>query len=344
MPGREDLPRAVWAWEGATEEWQILGEKQETGLVLAEKSRRAGGLTAASHGTQNTASSPLLHAPYSHESPELWPCLARGRLLPAVHLSGYVAADSVFAVSPRPFALGRGSRSPECPFLPCPAQALQWAGGRGAGAIKSPRSGLERWVLRGGTAGRAAFGAGTLGLARRHRWTRRVRGWNVGSGAAAPLVAPRSGLERWIWRGGTAGHAAFGAGTLGLARRHRWTRRVRGALPGGPRVWPAGADWWHSGDWEQNPSLPQGPRRLCWLFCPAMQWVVKLYLLGALLSLLSVLLGLMDSLGGLMAPQGLEQCLSGPWTEPEGSLAEGQPKILQGQATQRTNKAFGSYL
>ncbi|CAM4485790.1 unnamed protein product, partial [Lepidochelys olivacea] len=78
--------------------------------------------------------------------------------------------------------------------------------------------------------------------------------------------------------------------------------------------------------------------------CPAMQWVVKLYLLGALLSLLSVLFGLMDSLDSLMAPQGLEQCLSSPWMEPGGSLAEGQPKILQGQAKRRTNKAFGSYL
>uniref|UniRef100_A0A8C3F9D5 Uncharacterized protein n=1 Tax=Chrysemys picta bellii TaxID=8478 RepID=A0A8C3F9D5_CHRPI len=60
-----------------------------------------------------------------------------------------------------------------------------------------------------------------------------------------------------------------------------------------------------------------------------MQWVVKLYVLGALLSLLSVLFGLMDSLGSLLTPRGLEQCLSGPWTEPEGGLAEGQLKILQ---------------
>nr|XP_032632889.1 protein FAM71F1-like [Chelonoidis abingdonii] len=72
--------------------------------------------------------------------------------------SCYVAADSVFTVSSRPFALGKGSHSPKCPFLLCPA-------------LPRPSSGQEGVGYKV-----AAFGAGTLAPGLRHRWTRRVRG------------------------------------------------------------------------------------------------------------------------------------------------------------------------
>ncbi|XP_053263481.1 uncharacterized protein LOC128422887 [Podarcis raffonei] len=75
-----------------------------------------------------------------------------------------------------------------------------------------------------------------------------------------------------------------------------------------------------------------------------MQWVVKIYLLGLVLSLLSLLFGLMGFLGDLMPSHGLDPCLPGRWVESEGgSLADRAPPGLSGDDKLRTSKEIGPY-
>lgn len=77
-----------------------------------------------------------------------------------------------------------------------------------------------------------------------------------------------------------------------------------------------------------------------------MQWVVKLYLLGVLLSILSALFGLMGFLDDLLLRLrwDLQPCLPGQRTDSEGvSPRDAQPKALGGDVVLRTHKALGSH-